>query len=134
MTAFNVILGIIGGLASCVAIWQYAESRRKTRGERERLGRQLGRSQATLRAAIAGAQLADAIVQRAKDPSTTVAELQTLARLTRGALLSLAVDLDDQAKVLEAWRVGKELAHSYEASSTGGELEQPAEASGADGT
>ncbi len=112
MDALDIVVGIVGCVASVVAIWQFIEARRRMLRERERLGIHASRNEVALRSAILGAQMADVIVQRAKDPDVTVAELQNLGRVARGALLSLTLELEEQAKVLEAWRIGRHMLHS----------------------
>lgn len=112
MDTFNIVVGIIGMLGFGLAIWQYVDSRNQRRSEQERLAVQASRNHSAIRAAIVGAQITDMIVQRAKENAVTTAELQNLARAARGTLLTLAFDLEEESKVLDAWRVGKQLTYS----------------------
>lgn len=107
--AFNVVVGIIGIIAFTLALWQYFEHRRIQARNNERLESQERLSRRAAAIAVNGAQLSNNLVQRSKLPSVTVDELQNLARITRQQLLTLAADLTDQATVLEAWRLGKQL-------------------------
>jgi hypothetical protein len=112
MDIFNIIAGSVTIIAFALAVWQYQTARNASARSRERMALQQQKNESALRTAIIGAQNANLIVQRAKDENVTVAELQTIARSTRGILLYLAQELESQSKVLAAWRFGKEMVES----------------------
>jgi hypothetical protein len=112
MDTFNIIAGSVGIIAFALAVWQYQAARNASARSRERMALQQQKNESALRTAIIGAQNANLIVQRAKCENVTVAELQSIARSTRGILLYLAQELESQAKVLEAWRFGRDMVES----------------------
>lgn len=112
MTWFNVAAGLAGLLGLGLAIWQYVENRMDKAKSRERLEAQARRAADAVRLATIGAQHSNMIVQRAKDPRVSVVELQSLARLTRGTLLTLASGLEEQEQLLKAMAFGSEMTNS----------------------
>lgn len=109
---FNVVAGIISIVAFFLAVYEYLKRRSERARDEDRLRMQEDRSRSAIRLAVAGAQTVDLIVQRAKDPDTATAELQSLARSARGTLLFLASEIESHAELLEAWRIGKEFTTS----------------------
>jgi hypothetical protein len=126
--AFNLVMALVGGIASCIAIWQFVEARQKSAREKERLAVQLSRNDVALRSAVLGAQMADTMVQRAKQDDVTIAEMQNLARVIRGSLLALTLELEEQHKVIEMWSAGRRLLHSDLPTGEAGAASVPEEA------
>ncbi len=112
MTWFNVAAGLAGFVGLGLAIWQYLENRRDKAASRQQLQVQARRAADAVRLATIGAQHSHMIVQRAKDPKVSVAELQSLARLTRGTLLTLASGLEEQEQLLKAMAFGADMTNS----------------------
>ena len=109
---FNIVVGVVGILAFVLAVWEHFRRKAERAIEAERVRTQEARNKSAIRMAVTGAQTADLIVQRAKNPNSTKEELQSLARSTRGLLLYLASELEDQATVLASWEFGKSVTSS----------------------
>ncbi len=111
---FNLVAGGIGIVSFAFALWQHglhreqrAKDEERRRKEEERLAAQARRAAAAVRLAVVGAQHADVAVQRAKRPDVTVGELQSLARLTRATLLTLATELEGDQQVMQSLASGQ---------------------------
>lgn len=103
MDAFSLLASVVTFAAFGIALWQVSDARKQAAIRRLQLQEQQRRNASTIRAALIGAQTADLIVQRAKGQDATIGELQSLARITRQTLLSLAAELEGEAKVLRSW-------------------------------
>lgn len=120
------ISAVIAALSLAVATFQFLETRRRGRDERDRLAAQEERLRVAVGVASAGAESADLIVQRAKDRDATKAELQNLARLLRGNLALLAEQLyaEGQAVAVLVGHQGFRSARFAEPDQRGGDAEE----------
>jgi type III secretion system FlhB-like substrate exporter len=107
MDVINLMAATATVAAFLLAIWQYAQTRRKEMTERERVALQRERLRMAIIAAVSGAETADLIVQRSKDSTVTVAELQNIARVLRGNLGLLARQLEQEERLLGEWKFGQ---------------------------
>ena len=107
MDALNAAAAIVTIAAFVLAIWQFWTARSARQTERERVVQQRERLRTAVAAAIAGAEAADLIVQRGKDGTATVAELQSIARVARLNLGLLARQLEEEQSLLENWQYGR---------------------------
>ncbi|MER7490564.1 hypothetical protein ABTY20_32725 [Streptomyces sp. NPDC126497] len=107
MDWINAVAGVVTIASFLLATWQFRTARRVQRTERERIAQQRERLQTATSAAVAGAEAANLIVQRAKDPSTTIAELQNIARLARMNLALVARQLEEERSRLDGWQFGR---------------------------
>ncbi|MET9800700.1 hypothetical protein [Streptomyces sp. NPDC006368] len=98
ITSATAILSLF--LAGC----EHWAQRRLVRTERERIAQQDERLSNAATAAFAGAETADLIVQRAKDPEVPMSELQTMSRQLRFSLRLLHQQLEDERKLLDGWQ------------------------------
>jgi hypothetical protein len=109
---FNILAGAVGIVAFVFAIWEHYRHRAERIADEERAKAMEARNRSALRMAVAGAQTADLIVQRAKDEDSSKAELQNIARALRGIMLTLGAELEDQQKVSKAYRFGRAATRS----------------------
>jgi hypothetical protein len=100
----NIAAGVTTVGAFLLASWQYAENRNRSRTERERILLQRERLRAATSAAVLGAEAADYIVQRCKDPDVGILEVQSIARVMRGDLAYVAEQLRYEERLLGAPR------------------------------
>ena len=107
MNALNAVAAVATVAACLLALWQFMDSRRAVQTERERIAEQKERLRTALSAAKAGAEAADLIVQRAKDETVTVDELQNIARMSRRHLALLVHQLEDERSLLAGWKFGR---------------------------
>jgi len=84
-----VVSVVIAAGSLSIAMLQYLLARQKSANEKERLTNLAERLRTAETAANAGVEAANLIVQRTKEPDATLAEVQNLARLTRGTLALL---------------------------------------------
>lgn len=117
MNASNTIAAIsafIAALGLVIAFMQFRDKRRAAETEAARLAQQQERLRTAASGAMAAAETADTIVQRAKEGDATVSELQSMARVLRQTVSLLASQLSDEDQEVKAWR--KELTASREKS------------------
>jgi hypothetical protein len=107
VNALNAVAAAVTVAAFLLALWQFWTARRAAQTERERIAQQNERLRTAEAAAIAGVEAAHLIVQRAKDPAATVAELQSIARVARLNLGLLARQLQDERSLLATWQYGR---------------------------
>lgn len=107
MDALNAVAAVVTVAAFLLAAWQFWVARRIEQTERERIAQQSERLRTAEVVAVAGAEAADLIVQRGKDPAVTVAELQSIARVARLNLGLLARQLEAERSILAGWQVGR---------------------------
>jgi hypothetical protein len=98
------ISAAIAALGLLLALIQFLDKRRTAVSEAERLAQQRERLRTAAAGAVSGAELADLIVQRAKEPDVTVPELQNVARALRQTLSLLAAQLNDEDRQVLSWR------------------------------
>jgi hypothetical protein len=89
-----------------VALWQFIDSRHVKERERDRIVEQRERLRTAIAVATKGAESADLIVQRTKDPDVSMAELRNIARLIRLDMRLLEEQLEGQRSLLADWQVG----------------------------
>jgi hypothetical protein len=87
-----------------LAVIQYRQGRIRQHSEGERLAQQQERLRTAVGGAVSGAQMANSLVQRAKDADVTVMELQNDARVLRGTLMLLAERLENEGRQLATAR------------------------------
>ncbi len=107
MDTINVGAAIVTVAAFAFALWQHAHRRHVEDLERMKVATQRERLRGSANCAVAAASAANLIVQRAKEPGTTVLELQNIARVLRSDLLLLARHLQSEEHVLQQWRFGQ---------------------------
>ena len=112
MDTFNIVVGIAGILAFALAIYQTIQARRAKDRELERLREQVARSSASLRSVLNAIQTVDLVVQQGKVPAATVGQLQAIARVARGILLSLAIELRSEQDLLKSWKASQKILNS----------------------
>ena len=79
MDGLNAAAAIVTVASFMLATWQFLAARHAKTTEREKIAQQRERLSNAASAAVAGAEAADLIVQRSKEPSVTLAELQNIA-------------------------------------------------------
>jgi hypothetical protein len=100
MDAVNLAAAVATIAALLLAMWQYAEGRRRTRTEKERLAAQSERLRLFADAAIGMAETIDHIVQRTKEDDVTWPEIRSLARASRRQATGLVQQLRDEDALL----------------------------------
>ena len=96
--------------AFLLAGWQYLESRRRTRIERERILLLRERLRSLTVAAATAVETADYLVQRSKTDAAPAAELTSVARVMRGQLSMVVDQLQQEDRLLGGWRPGRLIA------------------------
>ena len=112
MGVLNILAAAATFAALGFALWQYHQLRRKEQTEHERVSLQRERIRSAKAAAAAGADTSNLIVQRAKDPSVQITELQNVARVLRANLRLLVRQLSDEEDLLSNWEFGQLLMSS----------------------
>jgi hypothetical protein len=107
LDALNIFFGLITVLAFLFVIYEYFEARSKAKIEDAKVTAQLQRISHAKHSMVSSLETADAIVQRSKDASVTVAELQTLARVARSQLIVLLRELENEEENLSKWKYGR---------------------------
>src|SRR5690349_11188994 len=107
-------LEIAGAVATIGAFvlagWQYYESRRRARFERDRILLLRERLRSLTVAAATAVNTADYLVQRSKDNSAPLPELTSIARVMRGQLSQVVDQLQQEDRLLRGWRPGRPIA------------------------
>lgn len=106
MNELDIAAAIATVAAFILAGWQYIESRRRIRTERERLVLQRERLRSMAVAATAAVDTADYLVQRSKDESAPQEELTSVARVMRGQLSLVVGQLNQEERLITGWRTG----------------------------
>lgn len=107
MNTVNLIAALATIAALILAVWQYAEGRRRTRTERERLAAQSERLRLISAAAIVTAEMLDHIVQRTKEADVTMSEIRSLARASRRQATGLFEQLRDEDTFLRSLPIAR---------------------------
>jgi hypothetical protein len=97
-----IVSAVIAAGSLSVAALQYLVVRRKSISDSERLAGLAERLRTAVTSARAATQAADLIVQRTKQPDTTMVEVRNLARLARGTLALLRDQLEAEERQVVA--------------------------------
>jgi hypothetical protein len=96
--------------AFLLAGWQYVESRRRSRVERERVLLLRERLRSLTVASATAVDTANYLVQRSKEDPVSKPELMSVARIMRGQLSFVVEQLQREERLLDGWRPGKLIA------------------------
>jgi Flp pilus assembly protein TadB len=100
----STVSAAIAAAGFTLAVIQYRGVRRQRQTDSERLATQGERLQNATSTAYLIFEMANAIVQSAKLPDTTLKEIQRAARDVRGTAGVLAQQLQDERKQIDSWQ------------------------------
>jgi Tfp pilus assembly major pilin PilA len=112
MDYLNVGAGIATVAAFGLSLYQHLTARSKAMIEKTKIQSQYQRIQSATYAAIAAGEAADTIVQRSKEPSMTLDEVRSLARIVRAQTMLLVRQLQTEEENLAKWEYGRIIASS----------------------